>query len=90
MAQIETIAQNGANFFIGVVEFDDCQEVMDNFDGEIQENRFVIKNSDEVIAKLYKDDLIDRGEKEALVNCDYLAFTGVKKYDTMQYFNRKF
>ena len=79
MSHIETIKKDGKNLFIGVIEFDDCQEVMDNFDGETQENRFVIKNSDEVMAKLYKDDLIDRGEKESLVNCDYLAFTGVKK-----------
>lgn len=78
MAQIETIQKNGENIFIGVIDFDDCQEVMDNFDGEVQGNRFVIKNSDEVMAKLYRDDLIERGEKEALENCDYLAFSGVK------------
>lgn len=79
MANIESIEKNGVNIYIGVVEFDDCQEVMDNFDGEVQDNRFVIKNSDEVITKLYRDDLINRGEKEALENCDYLAFTGVIK-----------
>jgi len=79
VANIESIEKNGVNIYIGVVEFDDCQEVMDNFDGEVQDNRFVIKNSDEVITKLYRDDLINRGEKEALENCDYLAFTGVIK-----------
>lgn len=78
MAHIETIRLNGENIFIGVIDFDDCREVMDNFDGEVQGNRFVIKNSDEVMAKLYRDDLIGRGEKEALENCDYLAFSGVE------------
>jgi len=78
MAQIETIEENGSKSYVGVVEFDDCTEVMDNFDGEIQGDRFVIENSDGVIEKLFRDDLIDRSEKEALENCDYLAFTGVK------------
>ena len=77
MAHIETIEKDGKNVFVGVIEFDDCQEVMDNFDGEIEGNRYIIKNSDDVMEKLYKDDLIDRGEKEALENCDILEFTGV-------------
>lgn len=81
MAHIESLQQNSKNIYIGVVEFDDCQEVMENFDGEIQGNRFVVKNSEDVISKLYRDDLIERAEKEALENCDYLAFTGVIKED---------
>lgn len=36
MASIEMIHKDGANFFIGIVEFDDCSEVMENFDGEVQ------------------------------------------------------
>lgn len=78
MAQIETVIENGIKSYVGVIGFDDCQEVMDNFDGEVQGNRFIVVNSDEVIEKLYLYDLIDRGEKQALENCDYLAFTGVK------------
>ena len=74
---IEKIQRDGTNIFIGVIEFDDCQEVMDNFDGEIQGDRYIVRNSDEVIAKLFKDDLIGKGEKISLENCDYLAFTGV-------------
>lgn len=79
MAQIETIEKNGVKSYVGVVEFDDCQEVMDNFDGEVQGNRFVVENSEEVIKKLFRDDLIGRGEKKAFENCDYLAFTGVQQ-----------
>ena len=30
MASIEMIQKDGTNFFIGIVEFDDCSEVMDN------------------------------------------------------------
>ena len=78
MAHIETTEENGRKIYTGVVEFDDCSEVIDNFDGEIQDDRFIIENSTKVIEKLFRDDLINRGEKDALENCDYLAFTGVK------------
>lgn len=78
MAYIETIKKDGKNIFVGVIEFDDCQEVIDNFDGEIQADRYIIENSNDVMEKLIRDDLIDRGEKESLENCDFLAFTGAK------------
>lgn len=78
MSHIETIKKDGKNLFIGVVEFDNCQEIIDNFDGEIQGDRYVIENSNNVIDKLFKDDLIERGEKISLENCDYIAFTGVR------------
>jgi len=77
MAYIETIKKDGKNIFVGVIEFDDCQEVIDNFDGEIQADRYIIENSNDVMEKLFRDDLIDRAEKESLENCDFLAFTGV-------------
>lgn len=78
MAHIETLVKDGEKSFIGVIEFDDCSEVMDNFDGFIDGNRYMIENTNDVIKKLYSYNLIDRGEKEAIENCDYFAFTGVK------------
>jgi hypothetical protein len=78
MAHIETLKQDGKNVFIGVVEFDDCQEVIDSFDGEIQEDRFIITNTNDILLKLYQANLIERGERESLENCDFIAFTGAK------------
>ncbi len=78
MAHIETLKQDGKNVFVGVVEFDDCQEVIDSFDGEIQEDRFIITNTNDILLKLYQANLIERGERESLENCDFIAFTGAK------------
>lgn len=78
MASIEMIQKDGANFFIGIVEFDDCSEVMENFDGEVQADKYIIANTVDTLEKLYRDNLIDRGERESLENCDAIAFTGVK------------
>lgn len=77
MATIEMMEKNGKNFFIGVVEFDDCSEVMESFEGEIDGEKYVVVNTPEILEKLYRDDLIDKGEKLALENCDVIAFTGV-------------
>ncbi len=78
MASIEMIQKDGANFFIGIVEFDDCSEVMDNFDGEVQNDKYIVANTVDTLEKLYRDGLIDRGERESFENCDVIAFTGVK------------
>ena len=67
MSHIETIKKDGKNLFIGVVEFDSCQEIIDNFDGEIQGDRYVIENSNNVIDKLFKSEPIE-------------AFSGLTKY----------
>lgn len=78
MAHIETLKQDGKNIFVGVIEFDDCQEVIDSFDGEIQEERFIIPNTNDILLKLYQANLIERGERDSLENCDFIAFTGAK------------
>jgi hypothetical protein len=78
MAHIETLKQDGKNIFVGVVEFDDCQEIIDSFDGEIQEGRFIIPNTDDILPRLYQANLIEKGERDSLENCDFIAFTGVK------------
>lgn len=78
MASIEMIQKDGVNFFIGIIEFDDCSEVMENFDGEVQNGKYIVANTVDTLEKLYRDDLIDRGERESLENCDVIAFTGVK------------
>ncbi|MDQ1340806.1 MAG: hypothetical protein QG567_1964 [Campylobacterota bacterium] len=77
MAAIEPVTKNGKTCYVGVVEFDDCSEVMDNYDGFIVCERYGVKNKDDVLKKLYGDGLIERGERVALENCDYLNFTGV-------------
>jgi cyanophycinase-like exopeptidase len=51
---------------------------MENFDGEVQDNKYIVANTVDILEKLYRDDLIDRGERESLENCDVIAFTGVK------------
>ena len=45
MASIEMTQKDGVNFFIGIVEFDDCSEVMDNFDGEVQDDKYIVANT---------------------------------------------
>jgi len=79
MASIEMTQKDGVNFFIGIVEFDDCSEVMDNFDGEVQDDKYIVANTVDTLEKLYRGDLIDRAERESLENCDVIAFTGVRK-----------
>lgn len=79
MASIEMIEKEGQRTFVGVVEFDNCSEVIDNFDGEIQGNRYILDNSNEVLGQLFSADLISRSEKQTLENCTLLAFTGAKQ-----------
>lgn len=73
MAHIETIIENNKKY-VGLIEIDNLQELFDNFDGEFKENRFVIKNSSTIMEKLYTLNLIEKGEKIAFENCDFLAF----------------
>jgi len=73
MVHIETIIENNKKY-VGLIEIDNLQELFDNFDGEFKENRFVIKNSSTIMEKLYTLNLIEKGEKIAFENCDFLAF----------------
>jgi hypothetical protein len=52
---------------------------MENFDGEVQDDEYFVANTADTLEKLYRDDLIDQGERESLENCDVIAFTGVRK-----------
>jgi len=78
MSNIETIIQNGKELFIGVIDYDNCKEVMENFEGEIKDNRYLVTISKDTLESLYTNNLIERGEKIAFENCDMLAFTGIK------------
>lgn len=78
VAHIESIQQESGKIYIGVVDYDDCSEVVDNFDGEFENGRYVIANSKEILAELYRKNLLEKGEMIALENCDYLAFNGAK------------
>lgn len=88
------LIKNG-KIYVAIIELADLQEVMDNFDGIATENGFILENKDNVINELYKLNLLDRGEKIAYENCDYLAFENndiagvVREYDNIIEDNEK-
>ncbi len=76
MSSIEKTTKDGNDFFIGVIDYDDCSEVIENFNGKIENNRYIVDLTEDVLERLYQNNLINRGEKIAFENCNALAFTG--------------